>query len=358
MRETWSAVPIGEFVESMLSWAAPMAARRSRWRGDHPVLSSEDMLQEAKLALVEVWNKYAGNVPEIEMRRMGTRAVHFHLGNIWHSTEAKSRKAVTVSLDREPENHPSLGEQSIPGKKYPATVVQPAALDRLVVRDEIERLKLSAEERTLFAETMAVADGKVAGALPAAAALKIFRRRLRGKKASKTFGSLSHKIRGVLRGYKKPGGAGIHNDGGRGRKEKKNMDINVGIVSPDLPAVLPQVTPCTYEVAEQPKAPKAPKAPKTQKAPKAKKQIKIERTGAMSASDTKKTSAAFKKGAHVTYKGGGRAPWLKTGTTLLVKGTVVSRGRTYVRCFAVNAKKPVSLSSALLAPSKETVAAK
>src|SRR5437867_1044103 len=87
-----AAVPIEQFVESMLSWATPMVKRRARWRGDHVILSHDDLLQEAKLVLVEVWNDYAGKIPEIEMRKIGTRAVHFHLGNIWYATESKRSK--------------------------------------------------------------------------------------------------------------------------------------------------------------------------------------------------------------------------------------------------------------------------
>jgi hypothetical protein len=327
MSHAKTTVSIEEYVESMLPWARPIAMRGARRRGDHPVLAGEDMLQEAKFVLVQVYQRYVGKVPEIEMRRIGTRAVRFHLANIWHATEAKSRKAIVISIDGQTlELNGALNSDRLPyvvDVQHSAAVTMPTSLDSVILREEMARADLSEDERRLLVDMMRVGDDRAVGELPSDQARKIFRR-LRGK--------VQHVVDGA--GYKYS--RCTLSDGGRGHEEKTmntNRPIQKRPEEPDLSVSTPlkAAVPAAVPAAKKSKA----------------------KSTVMSASDTKKLSSSFKKGQHVTYAGGGRASWLKAGAVLLVKGVVESRGRAYVRCFAIDAKKHVSLSSALLAPVKE-----
>jgi len=334
-----AAVSLDEFVESMLDWAKPMVARRARWRGDHPVLSHADLLQEAKCVLVKVWNDYAGRVPEGEMRRVGTRAIHFHLGNIWHSTEAKSRKARVVSLDGE-----SLGEGDrhphVVGVRHPATVNTLTGLDALCVRDTLERLALSASERRVLAEVMDPSDIRAAQGLPSAEAMKIFGR-LRGKIRRAFYeGGYSHA--GSKTKTKGPGGREEHDmDGVKGPESPHAENVTTG--TPAQPSRKRSHKKDSKKTPKPKAAKKAPKPKAAKKAPKPKAASTV-----LSASDTKRAAGAFAKDQRVRYVGGGRAPWLKAGAELVIKGPVECRGRTYVRCYAVDAQRAVSLSPTLL----------
>jgi len=101
----WAAahptVSVDEYVASMNAWINRAVSRTVR-RG-HPLLSREDLLQEARIKLVQVYRTYGGTVPEGELRRIGTRSVVYGSINL-HEASMKGRRRAgkvvrEVSLD-------------------------------------------------------------------------------------------------------------------------------------------------------------------------------------------------------------------------------------------------------------------
>jgi hypothetical protein len=350
------AISIENYMESMRRWIRVSPSRSIR-RGT-ATASREDLEQDARVALLQVWSnpKYAekiaaGNLGE--MQAIGRRAIFFHTGNEWYKSRSRTRLSgrgkdevhvVVVpieSLDvRSPSGHsPSTSAldrgSSLRGSQHHE------ALDRLLIREELDDA-VSASDEAYRALLLAMNPARDACPAP-----------LPDDEARRLFGvakQVAQKIQAALPGdgYKNMRAAGVHHKLTRERAMEK--DVIGGPESPD--------TQVAREVA--PGAPVMPakrshkkigvKAAAVKKISKSK--VAPVTPSRQSADETKVASDAFKKDQAVTYKGGGRAGWLSAGSDLVVKGTVMSRGRMYVKCFATKAQRAVSLSSVLLAPKK------
>lgn len=151
------ALTVEEFIES--AWAGPIVRRRSRPYRNHPILSCDDQMQEARLVLTQVWQRYSRVKPEGELRRIGTQAVIFHLESLWRMSQALSRGGdggaertrlralkghapasvvCMLSLDAniEETGDVTLGLLSRDVRKLST---QPQALDSLVMREALDR---------------------------------------------------------------------------------------------------------------------------------------------------------------------------------------------------------------------------
>lgn len=294
-----TALTVEQFIDSMRPWVSATISRSVRRCS--ALFQREDLMQEANITLVEVFNRYHGAVPEIEMRKIGTRSVFFHVGNLYYRAKSKRAggEALTISNDE-----PMINRAEFSGSVIDLAYVRRRdgqnQLDGVILMQEIERACAdSAEAREALRAALVTGDYAPSG-LDGDAARRIFRR------VQKTVREATYRD-----GY---------------RSEEETMD---GLETPDVnpgPAA-------PAEAAKKKSKAKAPKAAKPKPAAKARR----------SADDTKKAAGAFKKDQTVTYAGGARAGWLKKGASLTVLGTVVSRGRTYVRCLA--GKKKVTLSS-------------
>lgn len=337
---------LDEYLRTMEPWAARTVARSVR--NSHALLQREDLMQEARLTLVEVFEKYAGKVPELDLRKMGTRSVFFHVGNLYYRAASQSRGGMIVS-PLEKDEDAVVRRAKLRGRRIREDVKLTAksprrlrrgvgmslplegsyddgdvieniadmlaarrggrvdALDGMILMEAVERVAAESDEaRAVLASVLDVSDTRPAGPLDGAA----FRR-------------VQKKVRALL-----------YADGYR-RQEATDPETEDDM-TPDSPD--------ETVAAETPAAPKAAKKATAAKAPKA----KPEAAKKVSAAETKAASEKFKKDQQVTYKGGARASWLKSGAALKVLGTVVSRGRTYVRCYAESQKKGVTLSASHL----------
>jgi len=348
MTEEARPITVEEFMESMKHWIRTSISRSVR--PGSATFEVEDLMQDAREALLQVHRDYpekfsAGQLNELQ--KIGRRAIFFHTGNRYYS--AKSRKAGgganLISL-LPGDEHQGRNFERAAAVIYEANLRDPSphcdiALDRLIIREAVE---LVADESPSACYALQISmdpcsgasfgrsgDTRPAASLPSAGAVKIFRR-------------VKKEVQHVLLrdGYMGVSAANQTEQGGH-TMEGKGPE---GPTSPDAPAGAPIVAK-PGEVRGAPKgAVETAKPKRPVKKAAAKNGAAAKRR--QSAGETAKASSVFAKGQKVTYVGGGRASWLKAGTTLEVKGAVVSRGRTYVRCLSVSSKRKVSLSSALL----------
>jgi len=331
-------VTVEEFMESMRKWIN-VSIYRSVRRGS-ATFSREDLMQDARCALLEVARDYpekfaAGALDELQ--KIGRRAIFFHTGNLYYKARSDhSHEFTLLPLDEiiEPDHSGGKPRNKLVNQVYRLHGKQyDVALDRLIIREEVEQIVASngaarcafqyATDPCPAASWGRVGDTRPALSLPSAGAMRIFRQVKKKVKCA------------LLRdGYMKVSAVRPQ----KGDNTMLDSKTGQGPTSPDAPvttAVAAEVEAVAVRRVIKKAVKKTAKDGATAKA-------------RLNAAETAKKSSAFTKGQKVTYVGNGRASWLKAGTTLEVKGTVVSRGRTYVRCFAVNAKRKVSLSSALL----------
>jgi hypothetical protein len=333
-------ITIDEYMEMMTRWIS-VSPKRTVRRG-HPLFEFEDMQQEARFALLEVFHnpRYQdkfiwGN--ECEVQKIGRRAIFQHAGNLAVHEGAKGRKdACVLPIDVGAVDHP-MGKD---GRNLADEIFlkrgrwHDVALDRVIIRDEVDRLAgLDPEAHAVLDQVLNDRDVRPAP-LPTEDAERLFKR-------------VGKQVKNLLLrdGYIDTSGVHVNHQPSQG-----GVMNGVGPESPDVAVAdaAPQVA------AEKPKRShhKKKDAPAAPKKPAAKKKSEEKTSARQSAAETKSASSAFKKGQVVVYAGGGRAGWLSAQTELEVKGTVMSRGRMYVKCYAIKAKRPVSLSSTLLIPKK------
>lgn len=313
-------ITVEEFMESMKYWIM-VSIRRSVRRGD-PTFECEDLMQEARYSLLEVVRDYPEKFAEgkmNELQKIGRRAIFYHTGNMHHSAKS-ARHGGGVSVvpvvpgDEHVGKNPEAGKVIYEAHLRDRSFHCDTALDGLIVRETVDKIfSESGEARVLFEYL----DTNPAGPLPSGEAMKIFRR-------------VKKKVRGVFFRDGYMGVSAVNQP-----NEEGHMLNDTGPVSPDNALVTKTKVAAEVEAAVRRAPAKPAKDGATAKA-------------RQNAAETAKASSAFRKGQKVMYVGNGRASWLKAGTELEVKGTVVSRGRTYVRCYAIKAKRKVSLSSALL----------
>jgi hypothetical protein len=350
-------VTIDEYVESMGTWIRVSCTRSVR-RGS-ALFAREDMEQEARTELVAVWNSYQRRAlrraclcaecpvewPSLdELQKIGRRAIWFHTGNLYYRSRnasprcgecdrckrvppapCRSMQLVNVDADLE-----TVDPRDRAAARAQAGHAEP--LDRLLLMESIDDIaRESGEARAVLAAALNMSDAAPA---PLPSAGRIFKR-------------VQKQVRDVVfrDGYTRVAG----------HTSTREDVMTDRIESPDEPtAAAVAEAPAPAEAAKPKRshkkkdaAPKAEKKAAPAKAPKAAKvaKPKAERK-TQTAAETKAASTAFKVGDKVTYVGGGRASWLKKDATLEVKGTVVSRGRTYVKCYAIADERPISLSSA------------
>lgn len=329
MTETRSGpITIDEYMAMMPRWIR-VSPKRTVRQG-HPLFEQGDLEQEARVALLEVFHnpKYRdkfvwGN--ECEVQKIGRRAIFLHTGNLAVHEGAKGRKTTSVlpiecEVDGDQRN---LVDESTRTRGRWHDV----ALDRVVIRDEIERL--AGADRDIYSVLDLVLNDRDVRPAP-----------LPTEDAERLFKRVGKQVKNLLLrdGYIASDGADVNHHPSQGG----DMLSGEGPESPD--------------VAVADAAPQKPKRSNKKKtdAPKATAKKTAAKTDAekstrrQSAAETKSASSAFKKGDVVKYSGNGRAGWLPAGAELEVKGTVMSRGRMYVKCYATKQKRPVSLSSAQL----------
>lgn len=290
------------YIETMMPQYGNNSIKRWTRRG-HYALEREDLVGEAALVLVEIWNKYAHVKPENELRRMGTRGFFNHIGNVFHRCRAFGAGDAKMVYSDAP------AAEDGAAARHPADAVM---LRRGGGRAEPQLDSLIARES---AETLAVPDFRG----PSAAAVrKIFSDVVRAIKEDD--------------GYSLVDAAGKLNYNQRGEVRMNNAAAG-GPESPDTERTEVIDKPATVE--------RKPKAPA--KVAKAKAEKKADR---MTREESDARVGMFKAGQRVKYKGGGRTA-IKAGTAMTVLGSVKSKGRLYVRCRTAD-ETNVTLSSALV----------
>jgi hypothetical protein len=280
-------------------------------------MEREDLVNEAAVALTEVWNKYAHLKPEGEVRRMGTRAIYFHVGNLYHHLRASGAKDVTMIY---PEQYAAEGRAVCPIERHQVRRhghVEPQ-LESLVAREDLERLPMP-DFRGPSADAVRKIFSDVARAI----------REDDGYSLVEAAGKLNYNQRGEVR---MNGGATV-----------------TGPQEPDVQreAALADIESAKVVVAKAKIAAKVVSAPKTELTGK---HAKLPGKRQVAAAEAAERVASFKKGQRVKYKGGGRAPGLKAGTVMTVLGSVKSKGRMYLRlsCGPEGSKRLVGMSGALV----------
>lgn len=161
MTETASPVTIEEYLVSMEEWINRAVSRTVR-RG-HPLFSHLDLLQEARLVLWKVYQRYADQVPAGELRRIGTRAVLYHTINLYRASQAWGQDHVQVL-------HYG-GIVGTHGSTYWPGETSVTPLDRAEIREVVERV---ADDDVRMAVLMRT-DAQPS-TLPSEEARRIFRR--------------------------------------------------------------------------------------------------------------------------------------------------------------------------------------
>lgn len=361
---TATAVSIDEYLDSMRVWIRTSVHRSVR-KESASLFAREDMEQEARCALLEVWNnpRYAGLIAAgdlDQLQKVGRRAIFFHTGNLYYRSGSASPRCGECDACRSKYRRPCkelslIGIEDLVGGVTHATG-RDHELTRLVVREAVEQIAAeSAQARAAISAVLDIGDSAPAHLADGDQIFGTIQRRVREAIDGQQCG-----CRITRKGYARcKGHRAAHTpQGGR------HMDPKGGPESPDILQPAGESTgPVTATApAEKPKrshkkkptsaapaaAQSAAKAPAKASVKADKKVAKKAGSARQSAAETKAASTSFKKDDKVVYLGGGRAAWLKKDATLQVTGTVMSRGRMYVRCIAVADKKKISISSALL----------
>jgi hypothetical protein len=291
------------YIETMMPHYGNNTLLRSTRQGHH-TMEREDLVQEAAYALTEVWNKYAHLKPEGELRRMGTRAIYFHVGNLYHHLRAFGAADVTMVY---PEQRLAEDRGACPIERHQVKHdgrVEPQ-LESLIARENIE--------------TLAMPDFRG----PSADAVR------------KIFSDVARAVRDDD-GYSLVEAARKLNYNQRG-----GIKMNGGAVGPESPYDEQDVTLETLEEVAEPEVKKA----KKNAVP-----TKVAKAARVSVDAAAARVATFKPGQRVKYKGGGRAPNLKAGEVMTVLGSVKSKGRMYLRLSVgpAGSKRLVGMSAALV----------
>lgn len=402
-----AAISPEQYVEMMRKWIR-VSVHRSVRKESGSLFAREDMEQEAVFALMETYQKYpekfaAGLVDEVSA--IGRRAIFYHVGNLYYRTGAQQPRCGACE-DCRPELRPAAAPLK---KKGHASVLEriaesegeepqlPSAwrrpcrayalarldemfvdfdanessqLDRLLVREAVEEVARESDEaRAIVARAFAnVSAHERAPEDGVAARTRRLVSELRGAEKIFIVEPEAPPLlpapgeRRVVRKLKASiaDALGIHtrvadkhqHTGGR-------MSGGQGPIGPDEVVEGAETGHASTGDQGAPsgekKTPKARKAaaPKSAQAP-AKKSARDAKAAVedgpkrQTAAQTKAASSAFKKDDKVVISRVGRRAELKVGTALVVRGTVMSRGRMYVRCVVVSTKRKISLSSALL----------
>jgi len=266
-------------------------------------------------------------ITEPELRRIGGAAVYKHVGNLYLRSRAvkRGRDVSFVTTDAvEFEGPGGAGKENLQIWKKLYEQSRDLPLERLILIEAVDTVAswMTDDERRSLETEISPSDLRPARGIPG---------------DGKTFQSVKKKLQDVLTrdGYLDVRAYAVTT------KPKREESMETQIESPDV-AQAPST-----ETVEKPKRSHKkkfqaddllkPRGPRPSK-----------KDARQSATQTKQDSKAFKKGQSVEYLGGGRAGWLKKGVKLEVLGTVMSRGRMYVRCVTARDKKKVSLSSLVI----------
>jgi hypothetical protein len=313
MTTALATVTIEEYVESMAPWINNVIADKAR--PGHAIHGRDDLLQEAKLTLVKVWNKYSGALSEHDLRRCGTRAMYYHFIKMLQKSKSRGRaSAVLVTLDGRSADWKSCEHRQ-------------DALAGLIIREEIGDVVSAPAAAALLAEDAGMSANQVAAA-----------RALFGTGGSSAVG------RKVRRRLYRDGYVRVdvennrHAEGGAMETLTKGpMDPDDEVFSPDKGDAAPPP-----ELAQLLTIPPAQRVRRARAS--AKKKSLRPRPPVAEA-----VPFPFAPGEKVTYLGGGRALWLQPGAELVVKGPWTHpSGRLYASCRSVAEKRAVVISTALL----------
>ena len=131
---TFPIPDLEQFLTNMSDWAWHRVSLSVR-RGD-AIASREDLMQEARLTLIEIHQKYAGHIPEPDLRRLGTRAIFYDLN------KRVFEKAMTAKRGKGLGPRSLSDEAVLRRREYYGITSEkaPTILDRLVFREAIEAI--------------------------------------------------------------------------------------------------------------------------------------------------------------------------------------------------------------------------
>jgi hypothetical protein len=308
-----------KYIASMMPQYGSNSVKRWTRRG-HFALEREDLLAEVPVALMEVWNMYAAKKSVREIQLIGTRAIHNHVGNVFHHVRSRGAKdAVFISSDVMEGAGP---ERFGYGGRVNSHIVDHAMIEKYgKVEPQLERL-IAREEIAAIASFDLYGDNLMVPPLHGAVVEKTFRDVQKALRDDD--GYLLMRAAEQLTYYK------------NGRVIMTNGS---GPESPDVEVKKAEVKKAEVKKAEVKKA----------EVKKAEVLAVKKASGLPTPEETKARAASFTKGQKVTYRGGGRLADLKTGAALVVIGSVMSKGRAYVRasCGAGGERK-VTVSGELL----------
>ena len=353
-------VPIEQFLDVMSTYIKKMVLTRLPHMVKYRPLEYSDLVQEANYALLEAWTRDARRVASLdELCKIGNRAIHFHLGNLWLADRGRHsvKRQRYTPVQPQPNSPCRCAHRTKRGNKLKYKQCcgrSDAAIVSMTVENDGRRAAMDiavngdALERLLVREALDIAVG------PGDA-----RNLLIALAGGGWIDESDMEERRVLREVQRKLVKLLHTPRGGGYNVVKPLTQREGDIMetvpqvPESPEELVQDAPVAVEAAasrpltikrSHKKKVAAAVKPVGAKKPKTAKTVKIPGTPRVPSAETKKLCAAFKAGETVVYKGGSRAKWLKTGTSLLVKGTVSSRERTYLWLYATNAKKLVALA--------------
>lgn len=336
-----------DFRSLMKKWVDRIVPRRVR---QSPFESRDDLYAEADVALFDVYRnpKNVGK-PVTELCRMGTRAVVCQMLDVYakagsgrgHGYESPhgapvvegraGRKRVVrvvkpwfIQIDADPAQL-SAGSN---GKLKHVQLQDFMTADRRVdLREDIERavarLDGSSEKtpvRDVLRELLNPSDVALCAMRAGASASSVVAEALRmdGDDVRRIFGKLRKEIRRAT-GYSSV------EDGAAPINEEDTMEtLEMADLVTDL---------AIKETVKEIK----------KKTVKRKRKLTARNHG-------QEILGGFRIGQEVEYRGESRCGWLKKGCTMVVKGVAKSRGRSYVRLFAVNAKRYTALAAEFIGP--------
>jgi len=337
-----------KFLEVMDKCVRRMAGQRLDHHAQYSLTSPADVEQEARYALLEVWAKYSDRASLPELCRLGNRAIHFHLGNLWY--RERGRHTVVRGTTTHAKRHDlDVGNGRV--KSVERSRRRRSARDEDDGRVEVCLVDLVVDYDDGPAEMEIPVCGNPLDRLvlieTAEEACRVLQSRgaAEGASASLTESRFKTKIRSLMfrEGYKSVDAAAFRQR--EKTRRKRIMNDPTSVMDPDTE------TSGTAPAAKT----KVTKAKKTEvaKAPKAKAEAKKKGAVKLTIVETMAACAAFSKDDVVTYKGGSRAAWLNPRTSMVVKGTVVCRGRAYLSLYVPLKKKNVALAPRFVEAAKK-----
>lgn len=137
------SLTLNSFLESMLKSYVVANTLSLTARGDHAILSRDDLEQEAMITLAQVYETY-GDRPEAELRTIGNQAVKNRVRDLYFRENATTRGGIGNRVLRKHNRAAAEGLRSAVMVEVDmidaATEQRPQQLDRLLIREAVDNV--------------------------------------------------------------------------------------------------------------------------------------------------------------------------------------------------------------------------